>query len=303
MELSLTVLNQVVIILLLMLVGYVSVKMEILKEQGIKQFTTFVLYFVTPCVLIEAYQKEFNIEKAKLLGVAFLMAILLHVIVIVISNLVFRPNEDKTNRINIFACAYSNCGFMAIPLLSTVLGDEGVFYGSAYLAVFSILTWTHGVYVYSRDKKRLSFKRAFINPGVLGTLISLVLFVFSIKLPSYIGQTVSYIADLNTPLAMIIVGTFLAGVNVKELIKNKSFYLVTFIRLILAPLISVYLLKLFRVDLSIIKALTITAACPVAGITALWASIYGLDAKYASPLVSVTTVLSVITIPLVVILI
>jgi len=302
MDLSIIVLQQVVIIVLLMLVGYIAKKTKIIGAEGVSQFTSFLMYFVTPCVLIEAYQKPFNVIGAKLLLVAFIMAILIHAVTIVFSNLVFRKKQSTDYRVNRFAVVYSNCGFMAIPLLSAALGSEGVFFGSAYLAVFSILNWTHGIYTYTENKTLLSFKKAVLNPGVLGTLISLILFVCSIKLPDILGQTVGFVADMNTPLSMIMLGTFFVGIKPLEILKNISFYIVVVIRLILVPVMAIFLLKLFGIDMAVVKALAISSACPVAGITALWAGKFNLNAEYASQLVAITTVLSVISIPAVLLL-
>lgn len=303
MELSRILLGQVIVVMLLMLIGLASFKGKLINHESVKQFTKFVLNIVTPCVLIEAYQKEFDIKQAYLLLTAFASAILIHFVVIVISHLVFRKEETLDYRVNRFASVYSNCGFMAIPLLDATLGSDGVFFGSAYLAVFSVLQWTHGAYVCSEDKKSLLSKKVFLNAGVIGTVISLILFVFGIKLPKPIFETVSYTADLNTPLALILVGTYLAGIKPKTIIKNFSFYKVMIIRLIIAPIITIYLLKLLNVDLTIIKALTISASCPVAGVTSLWAAKENLNVPYASSLVAITTILSIITIPLVVLFI
>ena len=286
-----------------MLIGYIARKTNIIGKEGVSQFTSFLMYFVTPCVLVEAYQKPFDIEGAKLLAIAFVMAVLIHFIVIFFSAVIFRKKDNYDYRVNRFAVVYSNCGFMAIPLLSAALGSEGVFFGSAYLAVFSILQWTHGIYTYTEDKKMLSLKKAFLNPGVLGTLLSLVLFVCSIKLPDVLSQTVGFVADMNTPLSMIMLGTFFVGIKPLEILKNISFYTVVIIRLLIVPVMAIYLLKLLGTEPAVIKALAISSACPVAGVTALWAGKFNLNAEYASQLVAITTVLSIVTIPAVLLLV
>ena len=139
----------------------------------------------------------------------------------------------------------------------------------------------------SEDKKCILSKQVFLNAGVIGTVIGLVLFIFGIKLPKPIFETVAYTADLNTPLALMLVGTHLAGIKIKTIVKNISFYKVLIIRLIIAPIIAIYLLKLLGIDISVIKALTISSACPVAGSTALWSAKDNLNVSYASSLVAV----------------
>ena len=312
MELSKIVANQVLIIFGLVVIGFILTKAKMLTEKGVKDLTNILLFVVTPCVLISSYQKEFSVSEAKKLGLAALLAIGIHIVAIVISSLVFIKNDDKKfNRINNFASVYSNCGFMAIPLLSEALGAQGVFYGSMYLAVFTPLYWTHGVYVYTGgDKKEISLKKAFLNPGLIGTTLSLVLFITGFWFKDYIPSVniavgtfksvVSYMASLNTPLAMLVLGYYLANVNFLSCLKKPALYLVSILRLGVIPIIGIYIMKLLNVDMEIAKAIIIPAACPTATVTTLFASRFKLDAEYSAELVSATTLLSIITIPLVV---
>ncbi len=302
MELSLIVAIQVLIVFILITVGFILKKCKMIDENGSKQLTNILLMIVTPCVLISSYQKEFKTEYAFNLFLAAVFAILIHVIMIVISSLLYRREETKRYRINIFSAIYSNCGFMAIPLLSAVLGDDGIFYGSAYLAIFNIFYWTHGVIVYSGTKKALSLKKAFLNPGVIGTVLSLLLFVLQIRLPKVLLEPVKYLAGLNTPLAMIVLGAYLANINFKNTLKKVSIYTVSLLRLIVFPVIAILLAKIMCLDNTVATALLISSACPTATVTTLFAAKFNLDAEYASELVSISTILSIITIPLVMLL-
>lgn len=302
MELSLIVSIQVLIVFILITVGFILKKLNMIDEHGSKQLTGILLMIVTPCVLINSYQKEFKTEYAFNLFLAALFTILIHVIMIIISTLLYKKEETKRYRINIFSAIYSNCGFMAIPLLSAVLGEDGVFYGSAYLAVFNIFYWTHGVILYSGSKKALSLKKAFLNPGVIGTILSLLLFIFQISLPKIILEPVKYLAGLNTPLAMIVLGAYLANINFKNTLKKLSIYTVSFLRLILFPIIAIVLAKIMHLDNTVATAVLISSACPTATVTTLFAAKFNLDAEYASELVSISTILSIITIPLVMLL-
>lgn len=302
MELSLIVAIQVLIVFILITVGFILKKLKLIDEHGSKQLTNILLMIVMPCVLINSYQKEFKPEYAFNLFLAAVFTILIHIIMIIISTLLYKREETKRYRINIFSAIYSNCGFMAIPLLSAVLGEDGVFYGSAYLAVFNIFYWTHGVIVYSGTKKALSLKKAFLNPGVIGTIISLLFFILQIRLPQVIIEPVKYIAGLNTPLAMIVLGGYLANINFKNTLKKLSIYTVSFLRLILFPVIAMILAKIMHLDNTVATAVLISTACPTATIATLFAAKFNLDAEYASELVSISTILSIITIPLVMLL-
>lgn len=305
MELAIKVSLQVVIIFLYMAVGFVLSKSKKINTEGVRQVTNILLLVVTPCVLIKSYQDkipEFSSDLLSGLGISALLAILIHFVAIFFS-FFFKKEDSGIYKVNRFASVYSNCGFMAIPLLSATLGSDGVFYGSAYLAIFTIFYWIHGVIVYTGTKKSITFKSAFLNPGVIGTFTALLLFLPKIELPDIAMEAVSGFAGLNTPLSMMILGTYLADISFKKAITRPSLYSVSFLRLILTPAISVLLITAIRLilpfDSIIANAIIIPAACPVAGITALFATKFDNDAYYASELVALSTLFSIVTIPLI----
>ena len=312
MELGIIVTNQVLIILGLIIVGFCLTRMGKITEKGAKEMTSVLLMVVTPCVLISSYEKPFNADEAKQLGVAAALALGIHIIAIVLSTIVFKKQKNEDHRrINIFASVYSNCGFMAIPLLTEALGQQGVFYGSMYLAVFTPLYWTHGVYLCTGgDRKEISLKKGFINPGVIGTGVSMLLFISGFWFRSYSDSTtavigvlksvISYLASLNTPLAMLVLGYYIAKINIIECLKKPMIYFVSLIRLIIIPLICIAIVRIIKIPPEIAKAILIPAACPSATVATLFAARYGLDAEYSSEIVSISTVASIVTIPLIV---
>lgn len=315
MELSKIVANQVVIIFGLIAIGFVLTKLKMLTEKGVKEMTSVLLYVVAPCVIINAYEKEFSVSEAKRLVVAAMFTVVVHVIGIVISTVIFHRQDEKLhNRVNIFSTVYSNCGFMAIPLLSEALGTQGVFYGSMYLAIFTPIYWTHGVYVCTGgDKKEISLKKCFLNPGVIGTVVSIVLFAtgfwfFDYPAPAqFVVNTaksvISYMADLNTPVAMLILGYYLANISFVKCLKKPCIYLVSLLRLIVIPVIGIFVAKLMNIEPEVAKAVLIPAACPIATVATLFAARFNLDAEYSAEIVSISTLFSIVTIPCIVMLI
>lgn len=302
MELSGIVFVQVVIIVLLMLVGYALVKGKVMDDKTVKQMTNAVLMIVIPCVLIKSYQKEFSMELVKGLLLSGLLSVIVHAIGILLCMLIFKKEETLKYRINIFASVYSNCGFMAMPLLTATLGTDGVFYGSAYFAVFIILTWTHGICLYEGSLKEISGKKILTNPGIIGVTIALILFFFGIKLPYVVDEVVGHLAALNTPLGMMLTGAYLTQVDFKKALRGISLYSVAFLRLLAIPVLTIILAKIMGLDPVAAKATIICAACPTASVAALFAAKYDLDAGYATQLVSVITLISIVTIPLVMML-
>ncbi|MDD4688714.1 MAG: AEC family transporter [Eubacteriales bacterium] len=302
MELAYNVGVQVIIIFILMTVGFALQKFDFFTPKGIKQMTNLLLNVVSPCVLIEAYQKEFQTRLAYQLLWAVIFTIIILTISVILGKIIFRKEPTNHYRIDSFASTYSNCGFMAIPLLSAVLGSDGVFFGSGYLAMFTLFYWTIGVYVMTENKKDLSIKKALLTPGIIGALVALLFFFTGIKLPEVLGQAVHHLANLNTPLSMVILGTYLVNIDFKKVFTSLSILKVCFVRLILIPIISIGVAVVIKLDPEVAKAVLISSACPTAAVTTLFATKFGLDADYSSQLVSITTLLSIVTIPAVVLL-
>ena len=300
MELSVNVAVQVFIMFIIILLGFTAKKSKMITSEGSKQLSDILLIFVTPCVVIKAYQVDLQLDLVGNLLVAFAAAIVINIVSIVVSSFIFGRKKTPKSIIDTYCSSYSNCGFMGIPLLEAVLGTQGVFYGAAYLAIFNVFNWTHGIYLYTQDKKSLSLKKIIINPGVLGVVVGLALFFAQIRLPEIIYTAVDYMAGLNTPLAMLLLGVFLADVDFKKAFVNPSLYAVSLTRLIIIPMISVFLMKTHIVPPEVAVAVVIPAACPCATASALFAAKYGLDAGYASELVAINTIMSIFTIPLIV---
>ena len=194
--------------------------------------------------------------------------------------------------------SYSNSGFIGIPLISGVLGDKGVFYMTAYVTVFNVLFWTHGVWLMG-DRGRLQdvWKNLF-TPTIVAVVFGLIFFIFQIRLPTPLSEPVQMIGSMNTPLAMIIAGANLAQGDVRKSLKNIRLYWISFLKLVLSPLIGLGILFFMRVDFTVAFTVFIAMACPAGAMTIMFAERYGKDVFYATEGFMITTVLSAATIPL-----
>lgn len=294
MDLAYKVVVQVIIMFVLIMLGFTITKLKMFNEEGKVQFSEILVSIVTPCVIINAFQVDFQVSLAKELLLVFLSGIIIHVIAILLGQLFYKNSPiDNTSVI------YSNCGFMAIPLLQAVLGDTGVFFGAAYIAIFNALVWTHGVYVFTKGRG-LSVKKILLNPGIISVAIGLALFFLRIRLPHILLQPIQYMAGLNTPVAMLLLGAFLANVKFGSIFKNIHLYIISVLRLLVLPLICMFVLKLIPMSETAYMSVLIPSACPVATMIAIFAQRFKLDRGYASQLVAINTVLSIVTIPLVV---
>lgn len=292
--------QQVLVLFVLIAVGFLCGKKGILTDSSSHHITDIVLYVVTPCVMISAFQREFTLD---LLGKIFIAAICASLIIagsIAVAKIVFRNKNEARSKVLQFAVIFSNCGFMSLPLQKAVLGDDGWFYGSIFVAVFNLFVWTYGLVSMSGDKKLLSIKKLVFNPGLVGVIIAIILFVCRIHLPYIISQPVEYLADLNTPLPMLVIGFYLSKADLKKAFTDVSTYIAMAVRLIVIPVAATFIMALFKVDSVIIIAFVIASAAPTAATTTMFAAKFNRDAELSVSVVASTTLVSIITMPLVV---
>lgn len=292
--------KQVLVLVVLMSLGFCCNKVHWLDEKAVKSITNIVLYFVTPCVIVNSFSRE--VEPSLVKGLAFtaIIAFITFAISILFVHTCIKDKDKDVERVYRYAVVFGNCGFMALPLEEAVLGDIGTFYGAVYIAVFNLIVWTYGVWLMSGDKKNISFKSLLVNPGLIGTVVGIIILVFQIRLPSVLSTSIGYMANLNTPLPMIIIGYYLGNLTFKKVLSNKKQYLMAFYRLLFIPAISLGIMYLLKVDPTIAVVCTIAAAAPTAANTAMFATLYKKDAELGAQLMSVSTLLSLLTLPLLV---
>lgn len=295
-----TVFLQVVSLFLMMLFGFAGQKCKMISDEGSRVITDIVMYFITPCLIINSFIREFDLAKLKDLLTVLVCAILIHAVSILIAHIVFKGNKNSINCVLRFGIVFSNVGYMGIPLQEAVLGQEGVFFGAAYVSVFQLVLWTYGIICMSGSKSNFSFKKAVINPGIIGTVVGLIVFIFSLNIPSVFKTVISSMASLNTPLAMIIVGYFLAKSNLLEALKSYKVYIAAILRLIIIPLLAVALLYLAGFKGVVPISIIIAASAPVAAATSMFSAKFEKDTALASNLVAITTLLSILTMPFIV---
>lgn len=294
----LTVSSNVLVLFILIAIGYMCNRTKILTAASIKDMTNFVLYIVTPCVIINSYQKEFDKQMLVGLVITLIASFLSFGLNILMAHLLVKDSDKRREKTLRFGTVFSNCGYMSLPLQEAMLGETGVFYGATYIAVFQIVLWTYGVILMSGDIKSISLKKVIINPGVLSTALGVVLFVCSLSIPFSIIEPMKHLASLNTPIPMIIVGYRLAETSFR--IKGLSTYVSIVLRLVVSPLVMILGLWLCGISGDIMVACAIAASSPVAAATTMFSEKFGGDTLLSASLVSITTLLSIITMPLIV---
>lgn len=297
-----TLFNQTVVMLILIITGIICFKTGIITKSGNKELSNLVLSVVNPVVIFMAYQTEYDSELVKNLLIAFLLSVISFAVMIA-GAYILVPAKIRNSEIERFSTIYSNCAFMGIPLIQALFGSVGVFYLTAYLTVFNFMIWTHGIILLSGEKDFKKVLKVLYSPVILSIVVGIIMFFLQIKLPSVMSKALGFVADLNTPLAMIVSGVTMADANIISLIKKKRIYYTAFLKLILFPalIVIVFALPIFSgVDSVVRTSIIIAASAPSAAMCTLQCIRIGKDSLYASEIFAFTTVFSVISLPLVV---
>lgn len=296
-----TVVGKVAVIMLLIVVGYFVTKRGIFTERGASEVTTLLIKLVTPCVIVNSFLGSTGTLGAYELLMAMALPALWMAAALGISLLAFRKEPPERQKVLRFSVLFSNTGFMGIPLVQGIVGDAGVIYASFGVVVFNILCWTYGYSMMSGGAK-LNLKTVLLNPGIIGLAFGLPIYFLKLQLPEIITEPLGALAALNTPLAMLVIGGYIAKVDIHSFASDGSVYKASFLRLILAPALYLLVLAVIRPGEELFVSGMIQAAAPVAANAVLFAVQYKRDSALASKLVAVSTVLSIITIPIMTIL-
>lgn len=295
-----TAAGQVFVLYAIVAVGFISDKLKVFTEKTARASNDLMFYIVTPCVIINSFLgTQFSEKTASGFAVAIICSFVAHIAGILFSAPLFNKKNDLNSSIYKYACVYGNLGYMALPLANAVLGETGVFYCSGGVIVFNTLSFTHGIWLMNKGKNvKFNFKSLLLNPGVISVIIGLPLFLFSISLPDVVKQPIQFIANMNTPLAMLIFGTYIANTDLKTIFKIKEQYLIMLVRLIAVPLVIMGVCKLLSLNDTLTTACMISAAAPSANNTVMFAAKYDKDTALASKIVALNSFVSIVTLPI-----
>ncbi len=297
----LTVATQVLILYMIAGLGFAADKTKIFVQADGKRLVDLLFNIILPISIIHSFLgMERSPAHIRGLGIAFLLAVLTHLLGMGISCLTFRKRPKMESGIYHYATTFSNAAFLALPLAESVVGKEGIFYSSCYVAVFNVFAFTYGIHEISGGKAKIQLKNLILNPGSISVLIGIPLFLCGVHLPEFLDNTMSRVAACNSPMAMIVFGTFFANCNFKNIFAKKEIYFVSFLRLILIPVLMMLVFRLLGVEGTMRTALTISASAPIATNTAMYAAKYDNDTALPSELVGQTSVFGIITMPVIV---
>lgn len=285
------------VLFIYMAVGFGCRKAGIFNDVARDKLTDFVVFVTLPCMIFESFNMAFSLESLKQGALALLIAVGMSCVALLLGKVLYNrfPYEEKS--ILQYGTLVSNSGFAGLSVVSGAYGDEGLFLGSLFIIPTRILMWSAGISLFTRADAKQAVKKVLLNPGIIAVEVGLVRMLFQIPLPHFVDTAVDNLGGCTSPMAMALVGAILVDVPLKTVFDLKSFYLVA-VRQFLLPGICLAALRLLHVDPLTIGVSVVITGMPIGSTTAILAQKYVADAKFASKCVFISTLTSLVTVPI-----
>lgn len=296
-------LQQMLLFAVMMGIGYGTARKGILDKQVTKSVSWLVVNVSNPALILSGCLSGSTINGRDILRISILAFVVYFVLIGVSWILSYTIDKTKENRgLYQAMMLFSNMGFMGLPLMAAVYGNQSVIYISMFLIPFNLLIYTYGLYIMRDDKERKEQKsgsvlRKIVNPGVVASVIALVFSLSGIQLNGFPVALADSLGALTGPLSMMVIGASFSDINIKELFQDKRMYLISFYRLLLIPLLGMLILMRFIQTKELLGACYVVLAAPVASMTVMFSKQYRKDDIIATKAVAFSTLLSVITMP------
>lgn len=293
------IINQMLVLFIVMIIGYIANKKNILDVNMNKKISSLLLNITAPALILSSVVNESSEGDPKLVLEVVILSVILYAILplvgIFLAKILRVPKEDEN--LYQFMTIFSNIGFMGFPVIESIFGSSAVFFAAIINLVFNVFCYSYGIYLIS-ESNELSFDiKTLINPGIILSIIAIIIYITNIEVSPIIKEVTSMVGGITTPLAMMLIGSSLAQIPIKEVFLEKRLYPYTFIKQVIIPIIFLLVLKYFVTNELILGIIIITSAMPVGTITIMFCNEYEGNIKLASKAIFITTLFSVITIP------
>lgn len=306
---DITVLFRAVLLLFMMIIpGFILKKTKLADDKLPLGFTNTILYITQPAMLVVGFFRPYDGKIMRSAVIVFVLTFVIHAFFIFASKFFFKSSPKETAKVYRFGIAFANAGYMGIPLITMIFGTEAAIYASVYIIGFNFFAWSLGCVIYSEDKSFISPKKMFVNAATIPTFIGILIFVTNLYsyLPSVVssftGEVLEMLKDTVAPMSMMIIGMRLADLKLKGAFKGADFYLALALRLMILPAATFGILFLCKLlgfyDMTAFSVVLICASTPAASATCMFAERFNSDSVTASKFVSISTILSLLTMPL-----
>ena len=295
----LIVLRQVSVLFLLIATGWFLGKRRIFNDGTAASMNTLILNVCNPCIVVQAFQTEYTAETLRGFLFCAAAAMGIHLICLAAGALATRKMAPGERAVYAMSTTLTNCGFMAFPLETALIGSAGILYGSGYLVVMNLVTFTIGYYSFTHDRRSISLRQVVTRPSILGVIVGLALFLLRIPLPDVVGSAVGYLAALCVPIPMMVIGYQLSKADFRRILKSRRNWAFSLLRLVVLPLVFLALMRLCGLRGDVFLATAVAASCPAAAIVSILAERLGSEGTLAAELGAMQTALSLVTMPVI----
>ncbi|MDR1765235.1 MAG: AEC family transporter [Lachnospiraceae bacterium] len=297
---TILVLQKIAMMFIILLLGVYCSKKHLIDHEMTVKLSTFLLQVINPVVIFVSYQLTYDADLLHNLFVTMALAAVGFALHILAARLLIRQKNRPEYATERLSAVYGNCGFIGIPLANGLFGREGVFYMTAYLTIFHLYFWTHGVILMCGRTDRKEVVKSLLSPAIIGVLLGLVCFLARIRVHATALEALELVGNMNTPLAMLVAGATLAESRIGDVFAQKGTYFISALKLLLMPAVMMALLWFFDIPGMVKATLILASACPIGACCTMFALRFKGDGKYASLLFTASTVLAAVTIPLVI---
>lgn len=291
--------KQVLLLLLMMCAGYLCGKKKIFSDGTVQELNRFVALFVISMTAIAGMQIPFSMERLMLFGLGLVIAAGVYLLDFAVAWFLFRRHSGYARGLLATGASLTNAGFIGYPIMTALIGAEGIFYGMPYGLFLNFFAWTFGAACISGDRKNVSVKKVFTNVTVIACLVALGLFILNIRLPGLTMDFMGYFVNMNMAVPMIITGYFLSKTDLKAVVLRKTTWTFSLVRLIVLPLLTMGVLWLLGLRGDMFLAAAVANAVPPAAYVVILSTHFNKQPQTASELSSFCTLLSVVTLPFV----
>lgn len=287
--------TQVFILFLLVLVGALCRKLGYFTDESIHCTTQIVVNVSLPCTTIVNMQRPFSTDVLHNFLLTLALSVLLIAGVLIAAQRFFKDRSKKKRAVLANFAAFSNCGFMGYPIILAI-NPDWMIYAVAYNIAYVFVAWTLGVSLFC-GRENITLRRVLLHPNVISAAIGFTLFCLGITLPAFPGDALSLLSGLTTPLSMLLIGTRVSGIQLSEF-RDKDYHIASVLRLIVLPMMVYLVLRPFPIAPAVAGTLFILTAMPGATMTAMQAELFGGDTEFAARAIAYSTLLSLVTVPL-----
>jgi len=296
MNLGLIAVKSIVKLFLMFGVGVIAALTGIIDESGSKSMARLVNKVTNPIKIFSSYLIAYDAVKFRgLITAAQLGALCLTISII--AGILFIKKKGETWRVERLVVTLPNCGYMGIPLISAMLGDEAVFYLTGLILVFNLVAWTYGITLMSGRNRLKDLLKVLVSPTIIAIAAGICFYLMEIPMPELVGSTIKTIGDCTTPLVMMVAGSTIARTNFIKILGKKSTWLTVFLRLLFCPIAFSLICCLIDAPDLVMQTICIAAACPCASVVVTQALAENRTPGHASGIFAISTILCAATMP------